>query len=122
MPLEEAEKNATAFSKSFAQSLAQLISEFPQQYWGFFPKYMTSPFRIKAIVASNAIAIKYVRPSRKLRVVASRSSVRLEGVIFPYVGTNNMFRLTHTLDSGISHMTLANKDFADNHQMTGGTN
>jgi len=122
MTLEITEKNATAFSKSFAQSLVQLISEFPQQYGGFFPRYMTSPFRSKAIVTSNAIAMRYVRPSSKLRLVASPTRGRLEGAIFPHMGTTSMFRVTRVHNSGISHMTLANKDFADSHQITGGTN
>src|SRR5207247_535297 len=86
------------------------------------PKYMTTPFRIKTTVASNGVAIRYVRPSRKLRVIVSPHEGRLESVIFPYVGTANMFVLARTHGSSISHVRLANKDYSDSHEIPVGTN
>jgi hypothetical protein len=122
MPVKEAETKAKVFSKSFAGTLTHLVSQFPKQYWPFFPTYMTRPFRIKAIVASNGIAIRYVRPAAKLRVVGSPVKGSLEGSIFPLVGASNMFLLENAHDVSISHMRLANQAFADSHKLTGGTN
>lgn len=122
MPVREAETKAKVFSKALAGTLAQLISQFPKQYWPFFPSYMTRPFRIRAIVASNGIAIRYVRPAAKLRVVASAVRGRLEGSIFPLASASNMFLLENAHEVSIAHMRLANQAFADSHDLKEGTN
>ncbi len=122
MKVMEAEERATSFAKSFAQTLSQLVSDFPKEYWGFFPPFMTRPFRIIAIVASNGIALRYVRPSSKLRVVGSTIKGRLEGTIFPIASADNMFLLENVHDSSISHLRLANRTFADAHTLPAGTN
>ncbi len=121
MAIKEAIGDATAFTKSFGSRLAQLVSDFPKEYWNFFPRYMTVPFRIRIFVGSNGLAIRYVRPSRALRITVSHLRGRLEGTIFPFLSQSNMFFLANTHDSSVSHMTLANKDFADHNRMTGGT-